>query len=143
MLGGAFAGRGVTVRGYGALRILLWRGIWLVAVGFCGGQARNAGPWERAPVPSRPADIEFILAESRFLNLLHRPSKLKFHVHDLANMTSWMHLARFIAMEDHEIDLGQLIDTSRDIDLDSLNNIEIQSLFTYAPYLAMPSQSKF
>lgn len=113
MLGGAFAGRGVKgLRGYGAL--LLWRGIWLVAVGFCGVKARNAGPWERAPVSYRSADIEFILAERRCLNLLHHPSKLKFHVHNLANVTSWTHLVRFIAVEDHEIHLGHLA-TSHEI----------------------------
>jgi hypothetical protein len=42
-------------------------------------------------------------------------------------MTSWTHLIRFIAVEDHEIHLGQLVDTSRDIGLDSLNNIKIQA----------------
>lgn len=42
-------------------------------------------------------------------------------------MTSWTHLIRFIAVEDHEIHLGQLVDTSRDIGLDSWNNIRIQA----------------
>lgn len=34
-------------------------------------------------------------------------------------MTSWTHLIRFIAVEDHHIHIGQLVDTTRDVGLDS------------------------
>ncbi|KAL5040847.1 hypothetical protein BDW71DRAFT_201843 [Aspergillus fruticulosus] len=40
-------------------------------------------------------------------------------------MASWTHLIRFIAIEDHQIHLGQLVDPSRDVGLDSVNGIEI------------------
>jgi len=42
-------------------------------------------------------------------------------------MTSWTHLIRFVAVEDHEIHLGQLVDTSRDIGLDSFEGREIKA----------------
>lgn len=42
-----------------------------------------------------------------------------------ANMSSWTHLIRFIALEDNQIHLGQLVDPPRDIGLDSLNGQEI------------------
>ena len=41
-------------------------------------------------------------------------------------MAPWTHLVRFIAEEDHEVHLGQLVDTSRDIGLDSFNGVKIQ-----------------
>lgn len=40
-------------------------------------------------------------------------------------MPSWTHLIRFIAVEDSQIHLGQLVDTSRDIGEDSVNNVDI------------------
>lgn len=42
-------------------------------------------------------------------------------------MPSWTHLIRFIATEDHEVHLGQLVDTTQDVGLSSLNNIEIKA----------------
>ena len=42
-------------------------------------------------------------------------------------MANWTHLIRFIALEDGHIHLGQLVDTSRDIGLDSLNGKEISA----------------
>jgi len=42
-------------------------------------------------------------------------------------MSSWTHLIRFIAIEDHEVHLGQLVDISQDVGLSSLNNIEIKA----------------
>ncbi|KAE9380895.1 putative fumarylacetoacetate hydrolase [Stipitochalara longipes BDJ] len=42
-------------------------------------------------------------------------------------MSSWTHLIRFIALEDHEVHLGQLVDTSQDVGLSSLNNVEIKA----------------
>ncbi|KAE8372292.1 hypothetical protein BDV26DRAFT_274430, partial [Aspergillus bertholletiae] len=38
---------------------------------------------------------------------------------------SWTHLIRFIAVEDSQEHLGQLVDTTRDIGKDSLNGVEI------------------
>jgi hypothetical protein len=40
-------------------------------------------------------------------------------------MPSWTHLIRFIAVEDGQVHLGQLVNTSRDIGLDSTNGIDI------------------
>jgi hypothetical protein len=42
-------------------------------------------------------------------------------------MPSWTHLIRFIAVEDHQSHIGQLIDTSRDVGLDSFENREIKA----------------
>jgi hypothetical protein len=42
-------------------------------------------------------------------------------------MPDWTHLVRFIAVEDNQIHLGQLVDTSRDIGLDSVNGVEIKA----------------
>lgn len=42
-------------------------------------------------------------------------------------MPSWTHLIRFIAAEDNREHLGQLVDTSRDIGLDSVAGKEIQA----------------
>lgn len=41
-------------------------------------------------------------------------------------MPSWTHLVRFIAVEDNREHLGQLVDTSRDIGLDSFDVKEIK-----------------
>ncbi len=40
-------------------------------------------------------------------------------------MPSWTHLVRFIAIEDNQIHLGQLVDTSRDVGQDSVDKKEI------------------
>jgi hypothetical protein len=45
----------------------------------------------------------------------------------LAIMSSWTHLIRFVALEDHEVHLGQLVDTTQDVGLSSLNNVEIKA----------------
>ena len=42
-------------------------------------------------------------------------------------MPSWTHLIRFIATEDSRVHIGQLVDTSRDIGLDSVNGDKIQA----------------
>ena len=42
-------------------------------------------------------------------------------------MSSWTHLIRFVALEDHEVHLGQLVDTTQDVGLSSLNNTEIKA----------------
>jgi hypothetical protein len=42
-------------------------------------------------------------------------------------MSSWTHLIRFVALEDHELHLGQLVDTTQDVGLSSLNNAEIKA----------------
>jgi hypothetical protein len=34
-------------------------------------------------------------------------------------MPSWTHLIRFVAKEDHQIHIGQLVDTTRDVGLDT------------------------
>lgn len=38
---------------------------------------------------------------------------------------SWTHLVRFIASEDHQIHLGQLVDTTRDIGQDTVDGVDI------------------
>lgn len=40
-------------------------------------------------------------------------------------MSSWTHLVRFIAVEDSQEHLGQLVDTNRDVGLDSSEGKEI------------------
>lgn len=40
-------------------------------------------------------------------------------------MPSWTHLIRFIAAEDNQVHLGQLVDTSRDVGQDSVEGVEI------------------
>ena len=40
-------------------------------------------------------------------------------------MSSWTHLVRFIAVEDSQEHLGQLVDTTRDVGLDSAEGKEI------------------
>ncbi|KAL2826250.1 2-keto-4-pentenoate hydratase [Aspergillus cavernicola] len=40
-------------------------------------------------------------------------------------MTPWTHLVRFVAVEDSQVHLGQLIDTSRDVGRDSVDGEEI------------------
>lgn len=42
-------------------------------------------------------------------------------------MPSWTHLIRFIAVEDSRVHIGQLVDTSRDVGLDSLEGKKIQA----------------
>jgi hypothetical protein len=42
-------------------------------------------------------------------------------------MTAWSHLIRFTAHEDEQVHLGQLVDTSRDVGLDSLEGREIRA----------------
>ncbi|KAE8141780.1 2-keto-4-pentenoate hydratase [Aspergillus pseudotamarii] len=40
-------------------------------------------------------------------------------------MPSWTHLVRFVASEDDQVHLGQLVDPTRDVGLDSINGIPI------------------
>jgi hypothetical protein len=40
-------------------------------------------------------------------------------------MPSWTHLVRFIAVEDSQEHLGQLVDTARDVGKDSFEGIKI------------------
>lgn len=42
-------------------------------------------------------------------------------------MPAWTHLIRFVALEDDQIHLGQLVDTSRDVGIDSLEGAEIKA----------------
>ncbi|OAQ99508.1 hypothetical protein LLEC1_01698 [Akanthomyces lecanii] len=42
-------------------------------------------------------------------------------------MTAWTHLIRFVALEDGNVYLGQLVDTTRDVGLDSVNSVEIKA----------------
>lgn len=42
-------------------------------------------------------------------------------------MPSWTHLIRFIAVEDGQIHLGQLVDPTRDVGQDSLHGISIHA----------------
>ncbi|GAP82629.2 putative fumarylacetoacetate hydrolase [Rosellinia necatrix] len=42
-------------------------------------------------------------------------------------MGNWTHLIRFIAKEDHQLHLGQLVDTSRDVGKDSVDGVEIKA----------------
>ena len=40
-------------------------------------------------------------------------------------MSSWTHLVRFVAVEDDQVHLGQLVDPTRDVGLDSTNGAPI------------------
>jgi hypothetical protein len=40
-------------------------------------------------------------------------------------MTTWTHIIRFIAQEDHQVHIGQLVDTSRDVGLDTFEGREV------------------
>jgi hypothetical protein len=42
-------------------------------------------------------------------------------------MPAWTHLIRFIAVEDNRTHIGQLVDTSRDVGLDSVAGTKIQA----------------
>lgn len=42
-----------------------------------------------------------------------------------SKMPSWTHLVRFIAVEDSQVHLGQLVDTTRDVGRDSVDGVEI------------------
>lgn len=42
-------------------------------------------------------------------------------------MPAWTHLVRFIAVEDGRTHIGQLVDTSRDVGLDSFNGTKIEA----------------
>ncbi|KAL7908466.1 hypothetical protein GGI35DRAFT_470099 [Trichoderma velutinum] len=43
-------------------------------------------------------------------------------------MPNWTHLIRFRAVEDGQVHLGQVIDTSRDVGIDCLNGVEVKAL---------------
>ncbi|KAK5789869.1 hypothetical protein VI817_008992 [Penicillium citrinum] len=43
----------------------------------------------------------------------------------LSKMPFWTHLVRFIAVEDSQVHLGQLVDTTRDVGRDSADGVEI------------------
>lgn len=141
---------GALLRGAGLTRKGL-RGVIAVAGHLAGGggvlwrqdeKCGTLGACFPSYLPVQVTLNSFLLNRTLF-NPLHRPSKLKFHLHDLANMTSRTHLIRFIAVEDHAIHLGQLVDTSRDIGLGSLHNIEIRASLIHGIMLAMSSQSTF
>jgi hypothetical protein len=40
-------------------------------------------------------------------------------------MRSWTHLVRFIAVEDCQVHLGQLVDTTRDVGRDTVDGVEV------------------
>ena len=40
-------------------------------------------------------------------------------------MTPWTHLVRFVAVEDDQVHLGQLVDTSRDVGRDTVDGEEV------------------
>jgi IMP cyclohydrolase len=40
-------------------------------------------------------------------------------------MSSWTHLVRFIAVEDSQVHLGQLVDTARDVGRDTADGVRI------------------
>lgn len=40
-------------------------------------------------------------------------------------MPSWTHLVRFIAVEDSQVHLGQLVDTTRDVGRDSADGVQV------------------
>lgn len=42
-------------------------------------------------------------------------------------MPFWTHLIRFIAQEDHQIHIGQLVDTTRDVGLDTFNKTPVKA----------------
>lgn len=42
-------------------------------------------------------------------------------------MATWTHLIRFVAIEDDLVHLGHLIDTTRDIGLDTISNVPVQA----------------
>ncbi|PKK48221.1 hypothetical protein CI102_7855 [Trichoderma harzianum] len=42
-------------------------------------------------------------------------------------MPNWTHLIRFRAVEDGQVHLGQVIDTSRDVGIDCLNGVEVKA----------------
>jgi hypothetical protein len=42
-------------------------------------------------------------------------------------MPSWTHLIRFVAAEDNQSHIGQLVDASRDVGLDSFEGREIKA----------------
>lgn len=42
-------------------------------------------------------------------------------------MGNWTHLIRFIAKEDQQVHLGQLVDPSRDVGIDSVDGVEIKA----------------
>lgn len=44
-----------------------------------------------------------------------------------SNMPYWTHLIRFVAVEDGETHLGQLVDSSRDIGEDSISGVPIKA----------------
>ena len=41
-------------------------------------------------------------------------------------MPSWTHLVRFVALEDNQVHLGQIVDTAQDIGLQSVSKTEIK-----------------
>lgn len=45
----------------------------------------------------------------------------------IANMPAATHIIRFIANEDHRVHIGQLVDTKRDVGLDSVEGKEIKA----------------
>ncbi|KAK5007091.1 hypothetical protein LTR16_005976, partial [Cryomyces antarcticus] len=42
-------------------------------------------------------------------------------------MPAWTHLIRFVAQEDNQAHLGQLVDTSRDVGLDTVDDKPVKA----------------
>lgn len=58
---------------------------------------------------------------------LEQQFEAKYQTQSTVKMIPWTHVIRFQAVEDGQIHLGQLVDTTRDIGLDSVNGTEIKA----------------
>jgi hypothetical protein len=57
-------------------------------------------------------------------NLIHGHLERPFPSFNF-KMSAWTHLVRFVAVEDDQIHLGQLVDPMRDVGLDSTDGVPI------------------
>lgn len=69
--------------------------------------------------------LEYIEIEQNYRS--NRRFQSNYPIYQFAKMPSWTHLIRFEAVEDGRVHLGQLVDTSRDIGLDSVAGTAIQA----------------